>query len=128
VPASGIVGVPFGAKPSSDHDYAVLSARIKIFTEQMTEAEMLSEIHDEMFRAEQIVFLGFGYHDPNITILTPASKFPQKALYCTAKDMSEISIGRIRAQLSNMFSGCSPQVTDRTSAALFDYYAKVLPD
>jgi hypothetical protein len=128
MPEAGIVGVPFGGGPSSGHDYATLSAAIKIFTEQMAAAELLSQIHDEMFRAEQIVFLGFGYHDPNMTILTPAKKLPQKVIFGTAKDMSEISIDRIRKQISGMFSGCFPELTDRTGAALFDYYAKALTD
>ena len=119
LPASRIFAVPFGGNPSSHHNYAALSAGIKIFTEQMAAAEMLSQIHDEMFRAEQVVFLGFAYHDPNMAILTPEGKYPQKDVYGTAKDMSEISIRWIRNQLSGMFSGCSPEITDRTSAALF---------
>jgi hypothetical protein len=118
--------VPFGGGDA--FDCANLSAGIKIFTEQMAAAEMLSQIHEEIFRAEQIVFLGFGYHDPNMTILTPEKPLPPKNIFGTAKGMSDVSINRVRKQLGPMFGGISPQIADRSSADLFDYYGKAFSD
>jgi hypothetical protein len=64
-------GVPFGGGDNFESDYASLSGGVKIFTEQIAAADMMAQIHHQMLVSEKIVFLGFGYHEPNMTMLRP---------------------------------------------------------
>jgi hypothetical protein len=127
-------GIPFGGAADYEFDYVGLSAGVKIFTEQMAAGEILTQIHQEMSSAEQIVFLGFGYHNTNMTLLRPRNKMRLKPVFGTALGMSDNSIDVVRHQLAVMFDGAphgiipAMQISDMKSAALFDYHAKTLPE
>jgi hypothetical protein len=133
LPAQG-VGVPFGGPKDYDCDYASLSQDIKIYTEQIAAGDMLKRVRGMMFWAEQIVFLGFGYHEPNMRMLRPGEKMNLKPVFGTAVGMSESSILEVRKELASMFAGdpagtrAPMQVTDKTCSALFDYHIKTLPE
>ncbi len=126
--------VPFGGTDNFDYDYVKLSDGIKTYTEQIASADILSQIHEQVSRAERIVLLGFGYHDQNILMLTPSKKLPLKPVIGTALGMSESDINVVREQLAGIFAGSvtgtlpAMQISDRTSADLLDYYTKTLPN
>jgi hypothetical protein len=42
-----------------------------------------AQFHHEMVSAEQIVFLGFGYHDQSMNVLFPKSQIPLKLRFFT---------------------------------------------
>ena len=127
-------GVPFGGTPGFELDYVGPAEGIKTYSEQIAAGDMLTQIHEEMSAAEQFVFLGFGYHDQNMLMLKPGKQLPLKPVLGTALDRSESDIEVIRQQLAQTFSGGlqgiipAMQIANRTSAALFDYYAKTLPN
>jgi hypothetical protein len=72
----GRSGIFFGGADNFHHDCVTPSAGVKIFTEQMAAGDLLKDIHQELIDAEQIVFLGFGYLDENMTLLRPKGDGP----------------------------------------------------
>ena len=71
-------------------DYWELSNGIRTYSEQMTDEEELANIHNEMNAALQIVFLGFAFHDQNMSLLRPKEGINHRAqVFGTAKSMSE---------------------------------------
>lgn len=61
-------GTEFG-----DADHAPLievSTRIRTFTEQVEESESLASMRQALSEARHVVFLGFGYHRQNMTLLS----------------------------------------------------------
>jgi hypothetical protein len=130
---SRVSPIPFGGMKGYFCDYAGLSTGVKIFTEQIAAGDLLNRVRDMMVWAEQIVFLGFGYHEPNLQLLAPTSKMNLKPVIGTAVGMSASSIDKVREQLAGMFSGSTRgskpamQVTDDTCAKLLDYHVKTLP-
>jgi len=131
-PLAGPNSVPFGGPKSHDPNYVTLSADVKIFTEQITGGNVLKNVREMMVWAEQIVFLGFGYHELNLQLLKPKAKMNLKPVLGTAVEMSQLSIEQVSRQLAAMFSGSqaisSVQITDQSCAKLFDYHIKKLPN
>jgi hypothetical protein len=83
---NGVVrGMPFGAASAN---YVALSQNIKIYTEQHAASDVLKIIAEALLWADQIAFLGFGYHEQNLDLLTPAAAIPSKPVYGTGKDWS----------------------------------------
>jgi hypothetical protein len=122
-------GIPFGGGEDFDHDCVTPSASIKIFTEQIASGEMLQQLHDEIVRAEQIVFLGFGYLDENMILLQPGKKMTLKPVLGTAHTMSESNRNAVKTRLAQFFNGGrdgilpAMLIEDQTCAELLDYYA-----
>jgi hypothetical protein len=98
-------GIPFGGAESFEDDCVTSSAGIKIFTEQIAGGEMLQQLHDKLFWAEQIVFLGFGYLDENMTLLRPGKQMSLKPVFGTAHDMSGSNIEGVKNKLAHFFTG-----------------------
>jgi hypothetical protein len=75
-----------------DADYARLidvSQRIRTFTEQVEESESLASMRQALSEAEHVVFLGFGYHRQNMTLLSQGVKGSARRVFGTAKGLSE---------------------------------------
>lgn len=82
--ASG--GTEFG-----DADQAPLievSERIKTFTEQIEESESLASMRQALSEARHIVFLGFGYHRQNMTLLSDGVKGSALRVFGTSQGLS----------------------------------------
>ena len=128
----GSSGVPFGGVSNFALDYAALSEGLRLYTEEMTHKETLTQIHDEIASAEQIIFLGFGYNTPNMDLLKPPKKVNLKPVFGTALGMSSNSIEVVQHQLARMFngglSGIIPamQLSDMKCNQLFDFHARRL--
>jgi hypothetical protein len=131
---NGVVrGMPFGAAGAN---YVALSQNIKIYTEQHAASDVLNVIAEAMLWADQIAFLGFGYHEQNLDLLTPAAALPSKPVYGTAKGWSDNDRDEIEGRLHRMFKPPSlrsrnpkPTVvidTKVTCAQLFDDYGQSL--
>jgi hypothetical protein len=133
LPYNNSSGIPFGGAENFEFDCVTPSQGVKIFTEQIVAGELLQQLHAELNRAEQIVFLGFGFLDENMTLLRPATKINLKNVFATAFEMSESSIDAVKNKLAGFFSGNihgilpAMLVSDQTCAALFDHYAIRLP-
>ncbi len=85
-PYGKVEDVAFGTTRT---DYAELAASIKTYTERVHVAEVIDKIHEEVLRAETITFLGFGYHDQNMSLIEPVNPIPiPKDIFGTAYGMS----------------------------------------
>jgi len=63
-------GVPFGAEPASVKTLDI-AGRIKTFTEQTNDAEAEEAIRSLIRDADKIIFLGFAFHELNMSLLEP---------------------------------------------------------
>lgn len=121
-------GVRFGHKERDD--YPSLATNIKTYTEQQTEGEELDQIRREIENAECIVFLGFGFLDQNMRLLTPAEKMQRKPVFATTFGMSDDDTALVVNQIKNMFTSTRPEqirVTNKCRCSdLFDNYSRSL--
>jgi hypothetical protein len=99
--AAGEVGVPFGADINSI-DAAQMFDGIKTIGEQPL---LQSEIQKTVAAAKNIIFLGFGYHKPNLDLLltNQPSATGIKHVYGTCFDMSKTETEVIRSTLAGNF-------------------------
>jgi hypothetical protein len=112
-----------------------LSNNVKIYTEQHESRVILETIAEAMSWAEQIAFLGFGYHEQNLKRLSPEVALPAKPVYGTAYGSSDNDRDEIQQRLERMFQTPPPRLNARslvvidtkvTCAGLFDNYAQSL--
>ena len=123
--------VEFGATKA---DFVALAAGIKTYTEQVGNAEIVARLGDELARAKAIVFLGFAYHNPNMTLLKPKEPMSRKMIYGTAYKMSDADIDVVSHQIAGFMAGglnskllaYSIKLENKRSNELFDHYAKSL--
>ena len=130
-----ISNVPFGGDKNHDLDYVNLAKRIKTYTEQIEEGEVVGSMKEEVKNAERIVFLGFAFHDQNLALLHPGGRWIGKEVFGTAYGMSDKDTGDVVAWLSELFPALGiPEATASRNhirlesalkcTALFDSYAK----
>jgi len=124
-------GVPFGY--NGDLNYLSFSKSVKIYTEQLSAGDVLQDIHHEMLRAEQIVFLGFGFHEQNLVLLSPAQTLPSIPVFGTATSVSDSNRDVIHDRLAKLFKPPAPRIKPYspivldntvTCASLLDNYAE----
>jgi len=127
----GDIGIaPFGAARA---DYARLAGGISTYTEQITDADMVTTLQNEMDRAEAVVFLGFAYHDQNMKLIEPAGPMTSKPIFGTTFGMSAPDVEVTVRQLSSWFLEKDFKYTEKlirtqplTCADFFDHFAKSL--
>ena len=129
-------GTSFGSGADLRADYVGLSKKIRTYTEQMTDQKLLTRIHEEVTKAECIVFLGFAYHTQNMRLLWPPKGMPHKFVFGTAYGMSDADTEVVSHQIAGRFT---PNMTSKmrediikiesklTCAGLFDHFALSLP-
>lgn len=133
LPYNNSSGIPFGGADNFEFDCVSPSNGVKIFTEQIAAGELLQKLHAELNVAAQIVFLGFGFLDENMTLLKPAAKMNLRPVFATAFEMSDSNIDAVKHQLAGFFAGSvqgvlpAMLVSNQSCAALFDHYAIRLP-
>jgi hypothetical protein len=124
--------VPFG---HSRTNYIKLARDIKTYTDQLANADLKTQLVEEISRAQCIIFLGFAYHTQNIELLQPPYGMGAKRIYGTAYGMSKSDVQVTTHQLAALFSpdvdsagrlGLIKLENALTAASLFDYYAKSL--
>ncbi len=105
-------GVIFG-----DTEYGVdlvsLAGGIKTFTERVDDQIILNEIRTQIESAETIVFLGFGFHHQNLSLLGPPTHRPPKAaleippttrVFATIHGISQSDWNVIQHEISTLLS------------------------
>lgn len=124
--------VAFGA---ARVDYAALSQGIKTYTDQIDDRAILDSIENEMFQAEQIVFLGFGYHDQNMQLMQTEVPIGVKPIFGTAYKMSNPDVSIITNQINGWLGDLhDPEVSHApiyidnglTCVSLFGHFTKSL--
>ena len=108
------------------------------YTEQITDADELSAIHAEMRSAQQIVFLGFAFHDQNMQLLMCNEAPDTMPVYGTAYGMSDDDTSVVTRQIKTLLAPPETYMQsfpdryavkikrDLTAAGLFEYFAKSL--
>jgi|HubBroStandDraft_4_1064222.scaffolds.fasta_scaffold229544_2 hypothetical protein len=127
-------GLPFGGSRAHEYNYADYSDNVKIFTEQNQNNKIFGQIDYYMKDAEQIVFLGFGFHNRNLELLVPKERMNLKPIFGTMLGQSPNSIEIVKDKLMRMFSGdqmvakMRMDLSDMTCTKFFDYHQRVLPE
>ena len=81
---------------------------IRTFSERMADTDHLVSMHDAILRVQQVVFLGFGFHAPNMELLTPDGKQegPQSVpVYSTTVDLSASELNIYQSRVIAMLGG-----------------------
>jgi hypothetical protein len=101
LPWQGIDGHrPFG---QIQNLYGAASS-IRTFTEQLEESEQLAQLRSVVLHAQRIVFLGFGFHRQNMTLLAPQKPTSHTpVLFGTTHECKRGEIQRISRLLENCF-------------------------
>jgi hypothetical protein len=103
--------------------------RLKTFTERIEEGEELLTMRDAIASAECLVFLGFGFHEQNLSLLRRTSGLPA-TIYATTMGISKSDQAYLRAILERIFNGTTAdrmRLLDGTCADLFEEYRLSLP-
>jgi AraC-like DNA-binding protein len=92
---------------STDFDVLAVANRIKTFSES---CDTSMTIRQEVFNAETLIFLGFGFHDQNVALLDIAkdigiSEARLKRVFATTMGMSTSDEAVIRDQISYALHG-----------------------
>ena len=95
--------IPFGGLAESGDKYLLLAQSIKTFTEQLSDPESERRIKQAMEEAECIVFLGFGFHPANLTLLNPERTMAQRPVFATAYGMSESDVNSVFNAVDSMY-------------------------
>jgi hypothetical protein len=119
--------VPFGAERV---DWATLASAIKTYTETVEAGDIKQVMHE----AGQIVFLGFAYHDQNMSLLADDDSLPTKTIVGTAYKRSDSDVRNISAQVAAWGNSNSAMRinadfairNDLTASDIFDYFSKSL--
>jgi hypothetical protein len=119
-------GVPFGG----ERDYVMAAKEIKTYTEQITEGEDVTRMKTMVEEAKTIIFLGFAFHEPNMTLLRPDLPIMPIPIYATAYGMSDDDSESCRNAIGG-FIKSSQGATIRirkelTCSGLFDNYSRSL--
>lgn len=95
--------VPFGS--SERGNILELSNNLKTFTEQMTDQELLSDMHELINQADKVVFLGFAFHDQNLNLLQSPRSLQTKKILASAYGISDSDCYFLSNKLLGMFGG-----------------------
>lgn len=95
--------LPFGGYGESIDDYLSLASAIKTYTEQIEEDGILSQIKEEVAKADCIVFLGCAFHAVNMRLLDPGKQLSQRPVFGTAFNMSSSNASAIFDAVDKMF-------------------------
>lgn len=125
LPWQGTESVPYGGSEYYS-ELLTVAARIQTFSEQVMDQASLNDIKTAISSAETIVFLGFGFHDMNMKLLSVASS-NAKRVFATAKGISQSDLSlveeAIRASLNKKRQAIQIDLRrDLSCGELFDEY------
>jgi hypothetical protein len=96
--------IRFGEQPTSN-GLLTLADQIKTFTESIDDRKLVDRMRSLADEANNIVFLGFGFHAPNLDLVAPESKKRSKQIYSSSKGLSSSFCQTTRQKLLDRFSG-----------------------
>ncbi len=94
-------GVEYGGEDRAP--YARLVEQIRTFSERIEDEDALADIRGTMASAEQIIFLGFAFHAPNMELIAPGKPTQQRAL-ATVFRLPDNEKRQIENQLRSMLN------------------------
>jgi hypothetical protein len=84
-------GINFGDIARKQKRLVMLQNGIRTYTEQIAEQKFVAQIREEVTHADAIAFLGFGFHQQNIDLMTPSDPTVARRLYGTTMGISQSS-------------------------------------
>lgn len=123
--------VPFGGKSNAQRLIDIAS-RIQTYSEAVDEMTEPGFVASDLRAAKRLVFLGFGFHRPNIRILgAGATKRATLRCYATTEGIAEPRLELIRSQLAAAMHVEAPdglffENVKGNCEALWDEYGAVL--
>lgn len=132
VSSHGSEHVSFGGVPQRGSPLLAISNQIKTFTEQIDEDDYLQSIRNSVEDAETIVFLGFGFHQQNLSLIAPKQPTAVRRIFGTAFGMSASDAATVSSDLVTWAAKPSDEVdikisTKLTCADLFREHWRGLP-
>ncbi|WP_156878245.1 hypothetical protein [Sphingopyxis sp. QXT-31] len=94
-------GVSFGGTENAQ--YAGLVEQIRTFSERIDDAVALAQIRNTLTDVDQVIFLGFAFHAPNMDIIRPADSGAERVL-ATVYNLPENEQRQIERQIRGMFN------------------------
>lgn len=95
--------VDFGADSA---DLVAVSGRLRTFTEQAHDKLALEKLRNYIWSARTLLFLGFAFHDQNMTLLrSNKDKSPPKNVLATTYGMSTSDSQIVRGQIAGLANG-----------------------
>jgi hypothetical protein len=98
--------VPFGAQY---YDLRRLAEQINTFSESAREPKLVDAIREEVREADTLVFLGFGFHDQNMELLSmpelPTQEPSAKRVLATVHGLSKSDTEIVKLLIADMLSG-----------------------
>lgn len=130
----GVPGVTFGS--GGQADILSIAKSIKTFTEGQDDESVIEPIMKVMSEAQTLVFLGFAFHDQNLTLISP-NKTSISRTYGTSRGISNNNTFEIISTLQAMlgYELVDPSIAEvahkihlhgLTCAGLFDDYSRGL--
>jgi hypothetical protein len=107
---------------------------IRTYTERIAESDALTRMKQEVADAETIIFLGFGFHQQNMDLLTPNDRCQQLVrVLATTFGMSNPNSREVTGRIQQMVIANSANrslagplvVHNSTCAGLFDEYGLI---
>ena len=95
--------LPFGGNKHLTPNFHDLSKQIRTYTEQIEEGGTVAAIRNEVTNANCIVFLGFAFHDQNLSLLHPGGRLKGKEVFGTAFGMSDNDTNDVVGWLAELF-------------------------
>jgi hypothetical protein len=124
--------IAYGADPTREQ-LIVLKDEIKTFTEGTDpDSSDLAAIRAALGFAPRVLFLGFAYHQLNLSLLTPHRTDPEggsRRIIGTALGLSAADCEEIKRELAGAFACLPDQINlrnDLTAASVFGEYTRAL--
>lgn len=95
-------GLDFGYE-SAAHGLLAAADRIRLFTEGSADAQLQDSIKECISQSEQIVFLGFAYHDQNLKLIARDLRTRTIRMFGTGFGISSFDIPKVRARVGEIF-------------------------
>lgn len=110
-------GIGYGG-PNSDNTILAASRTIRTFTEQFIDKELGERIVNALSEAKLVVFLGFGFHQQNMELLTTPGRAWNPLVLATSKGIDPASHDEITRSLQNSLKTAEVALHDMTSTQL----------
>ena len=107
------------------------AGKIKTYSERIGDMGALTNLHRLLKDAEAIVFLGFAFHDDNMTLMRSGTLKRLRRVFATAIDISDSDRGVIEVQIKDLFGKHEDTIPIQLRSSLhchqiFDEYSRTL--
>lgn len=95
-------GMEFGGY-TDQHNFSRIASSLRTFTEQTRDGEELAEIHEEILKADRLVFLGFAYRKTTLDLIAPKKNSGRRKIYGTTLGIPDPNLSVIMRNLWQRF-------------------------